>query len=221
MLEVLLSLAAIVAVEVLFNVGINFAVNLLRNVFGTQRAMPETIKAELSDTDKKMAEETQNLIRDQFGENVSDSIRAMSNMERLQAANQFANNLADLYGLDIQIDVVAQDPSQCGYYDWNKGKAVFNVVELWIKDDDKDFDAHIQNFFDTIIHELRHAVQRKAVTESGFWEVDEERRQKWDENFQPGNYVRADVNIRGYMEQPLENDAYTYAAYVMEGVFAK
>lgn len=221
MMEVLLSLAAIIAVEVLFNVGVNFAVSLLRNVFGTQRTMPETIKAELSDTDKKMAEETQNLIRSQFGENVSDSIRAMSNMERLQAANRFANDLANLYGLDIQIDVVAQDANQCGYYDWNKGKAVFNVVELWISNDNEEFDAHIQNFFDTIVHELRHAVQRKAVTEPGFWEVDEERRQKWDENFQPGNYVRADVNIRGYMEQPLENDAYTYAAYVMEGVFAK
>ena len=91
MMEVLLSLAAIIGVKLLFNVGVNFAVSMLRNVFGTPSTMPETIKAELSDTDKKMAEETQNLIRTQFGENVSDSIRSMSNMERLQAANQFAN----------------------------------------------------------------------------------------------------------------------------------
>ena len=221
MLEILGSLAAIIAVELLFNVGVNFAVNLLRNVFGHQQTIPETIKAELSDTDKEMAEQTKGLIKEQFGENVSDSIRSMSNMERLQAANQFANDLARLYGLDIEIDVVAQDANQCGYYDWSKGKAVFNVVELWISNDDTDFDAHIQNFFDTIVHELRHAVQRKAVTEPGFWNVDEERRQNWDQNFQPGNYIQADVNIRGYMQQPLENDAYTYAAYVMEGVFAQ
>lgn len=221
MLEVLGGLAFVIAVKALMNVGVNFLVSFLQGTFGRQRAMPETIKAELSDKDKEMAQQTKDLIHEQFGENVSDSIRAMSNMDRLQAANRFANDLAQLYGLDIEIDVVAQDATQCGYYDWSSGKAVFNIVELWISNDDPDFDAHIQNFFDTIVHELRHAVQRKAVTEPGFWDVEEERRQKWDENFQPGNYVRADVNIRGYMEQPLENDAYTYAAYVMEGVFEK
>lgn len=219
MLEVLGSLVA--SVKELINKGVCFTISLLQNLFGEQQTMPETIKAELSDTDKEMAEQTKNLIKEQFGENVSDSIRAMSNVERLQAATQFANDLAKLYGLEIEIDVVAQAANQCGYYDWSTGKAVFNVVELWISNDYENFDAHIQNFFDTIIHELRHAVQRKAVTEPGFWNVDEERRQKWDQNFQPGNYVRADVNIRGYMQQPLENDAYTYAAYVMEGVFAQ
>ena len=47
MLEFLGTLAAIIAVELLFNAGVNFAVHLLRNVFGHQQVLPDTIKAEL------------------------------------------------------------------------------------------------------------------------------------------------------------------------------
>lgn len=226
MLEAILTGAAVgVAarlIHVIMNAGVKYLVSTIRDFFGGGvQTLPDTIKAELSEKDKEMAAQTQDLIHQEFGEDVSSSVKTMSNMERLQAADRFANRLAELYGLDIQIDVVAQAETQCGYYDWQNGKAVFNIVELWVANDDPQFDAHIQNFLDTIVHELRHAVQRKAVGEPGFWDVEEERRQRWEENFQPGNYIQPSTNIRAYMEQPLENDAFTFAGYVLEGVFAK
>lgn len=221
MLEWIAEEGARFLVRNLLCVAVGYAVDFFQRWFGHQQAMPETIQAELSETDRRMISQTQNLLRQQFGDDISGAIKAMGNMERLQAANKFTQDLAALYGLDIEIDVMAQNIDNCGYYNRADRKVHFNIVELWIDNDDPQFDAHIQNFFDTIVHELRHAVQHKAVEEPGFWDVEEERRQAWDQNFAPGGYIQASTNIRGYMMQPVENDAFTFASNVMEGVFAQ
>lgn len=218
----LLSVVASLAIKFVCNIGVNLVVSFFRNLFSNEeQVMPDTIRCELSDTDKQMAQQTNELINEHFGEDVCSSIKSMSNIERLQAADKFANELKELYGLDIDIDVVAQEERQCGYYNWQESKAVFNVIELWIDNNDPAFEEHIKNFFDTIIHELRHAVQYKAVSQEGFWNVEQDRRESWKNNFDPNNYIRAEIDLRGYMTQPVENDAYTFAAYVMEGAFAQ
>lgn len=218
--EILIRVATTMIARMLWNAA-RFGVQYLRNQFGHRQAMPQSIQAELSETDRMMARKTQDLLHEQFGDDISAGVKAMSNMERLQAANQFANDLARMYGLDIGIDVMAGDIGHCGFYDRMNRKARFNIVELWSDNDDPQFDAHIQNFFDTIIHELRHAVQHKAVEEPGFWEVDEQRRKAWEDNYAPGAYISGDVDIRGYMLQPVENDAFTFASIAMEGVFGE
>lgn len=218
--EILVAVGLALIRQMLWN-AVRFGVQFLRNQFQHRQTIPESIQAELSETDLAMVERTQNLMREQFGEDVASSIKAMSNLERLQAANRFANDLAQVYGLDIEIDVMAENIEHCGFYNRAERKARFNIVELWMDNEDPQFDAHIQNFFDTIVHELRHAVQHKAVEDPGFWEVEESRRTAWAENFAPGGYIPAHVNIRGYMMQPVENDAFTFASVAMEGVFAK
>lgn len=218
--EILVTIAGKLVLDMLWRAA-KFGVKFFRDHYGHRQIMPQSIQTEMSEMDMAMAGKTRDLFREHFGEDISASIKAMSNMERLQAANQFANNLSQLYGLDIEIDVMAQDASCCGFYSRQKRKAQFNIVELWIDNEDPQFDAHIQNFFDTIVHELRHAVQHQAVEGGGIWAVAEDRRRAWEENFAPGGYIRADVNIRGYMLQPVERDAFSFASNVMEGVFAK
>lgn len=191
------------------------------NLFREAETMPEHTKAPLSEIDEIKANETKNLIREKFGNNVTETIRGMSNIERLKAADDFAKSLSELYGLDIKIDVNSQSDIY-GYYNFQNKQATFSVLDLWVDNEDKNFDKHIQNFFDTVVHELRHAVQYDAVHgNNDIWMVDEERRQAWEDNFKPGHYINPDVNARGYFYQPVENDAYTFAAYVVEGVFLK
>lgn len=196
--------------------------DFFKGLFGKPATtVPETIQAELCETDQEKIAQSQALFHEHFGEDVCQTIRNMSNMERVDAANRFANDLAKLYDVDVNIDINISNVEECGYYNHLENKAVFNILELLVSNDNPNFESHIRNFFDTIVHELRHAVQNKAVEEPGFWDIDEARRKAWEENLKPGNYIDPQVDIRGYMMQPTENDATTFAANVLEGVFTK
>ena len=84
--------------------------------------------------------------------------------------------------------------------------------------DDEFFNYGVRSVMETIVHELRHAVQWKAITENNFWNVDEKTRDLWAENLNFDNYIDPEVDFKGYCEQPVEADARTFSALVMEGV---
>ena len=131
---------------------------------------------------------------------------------------EFAEELVKRYGLDIDVDITVSQIENCGQYNWQKRKAEFNIVALMLDGNHEHFEYCVRETLDTIIHELRHAVQHKAIRDEGFWNVEEERRVRWAENMMKGNYIRPEVNFRAYCSQPIEADAATFAARVMEGV---
>ena len=70
---------------------------------------------------------------------------------------------------------------------------------------------------DTVVHELRHAVQWSMIEgKNSVWEASEAHRQALARNF--AHYVRYDRDVRGYQMQLVERDAVTFAATVMRGV---
>ena len=181
--------------------------------------IPQSLEAEMSSYDIQKIQETQNLVQECFcrdGQTVADSLAAMSNLDRIKAAEEFAKKLAVLYGLDIQIDVNIDDPSACGAYFWGEKAIRLNLVELMVDGKSPDFAPHIMNFIDTVIHEERHAVQHRALMEPGFWEIDEETRGRWAWNLE--HYIRPEVDVEGYVKQPIERDAFTFANLVIQGV---
>lgn len=182
----------------------------------THALPPESVKVELSETDNKKVEETRDLIHDKFGEDVADTIAKASNKERIDIMDEFAKDLAKLYGLDIDIDITVDDVSLWGYYSHNEKKAVFNIAALMIDAKNESFKAVVFEVIDTIIHELRHAVQHKSMSDSDFWDIGEERAKLWEQNMK--NYIRAGVDPRGYASQPVEADAVTFAGAVMSEV---
>ena len=186
-----------------------------------QQSLPETSKAELSETDQKKVEQTQALIGQCFGDNPVECLKNASNKDRIHLMAEFADQLADLYGLEIEVDVTVSEVKNFGAYNWNEKKAVFNIALLMVDGTNEHFDFCVRETLDTIIHELRHAVQHRTVFEPGFWDVDEERRLAWAQNMAPGNYITASTDMRAYVGQPVEQDAATFAAAALEGVCNK
>ena len=211
-MEVLIPLAIAMAVEMLIEV-----VGGLIKRWGRQK-LPQNARAELSDTDREEIEVTQELIAECFGEDVVARIKSASNKERIALMTEFADRLAKEYGLDIEVDVTVDNVQSWGAYNWEQRKAVFNIALLMVDGNHEQFDYCVRETLDTIIHELRHAVQHKAINEPGFWNVSDERRVAWADNMVGGNYIPATVDARAYANQPIELDAFTFAAAVMEGV---
>lgn len=197
----------------------------LESLWGTPsntQSLPLSLTAEMSDHDRAMADRSRELIRECFcrdGNHVMDSIRQMNANERLEAARVFSDRLAQLNGLDnIKISFFQDNNIEnCGSYNDETKTASFNIVELMWDGSDAAFEARISNFIDTIVHEQRHAVQMRAIREKGFWQIDDERRAQWANNLPP-RYISPKMDIRGYRMQPLESDAFTYAAMVLRGV---
>lgn len=212
MLEYLATAAIIFAIGVLGEIIFE-----LLDQWGQQR-LPETSRAELSTADQKKAEQTQELIGQCFGANPVECLKSASNKDRIHLMAEFADQLADLYGLDIEVDVTVSEVKNLGAYNWKEKKAVFNIALLMVDGTNEHFDFCVRETLDTIIHELRHAVQHRTVFEPGFWNVDEDRRLAWAQNMAPGNYISASTNMRAYVGQPVEQDAITFAAAALEGV---
>lgn len=196
------------------------AISALRKQWGQQH-LPETSKAELSETDQIKAYQTRALIGECFGTDPVECLKNASNKDRIRLMTEFADQLADLYGLDIEVDVTVNELHHLGAYNWKEKKAVFNIALLMVDGNHEHFDICVREILDTIIHELRHAVQYRTVDEPGFWDVDDERRLAWAQNMAPGNYISPSVNMRAYANQPIERDAVTFAAAAMEGVCRK
>lgn len=192
-------------------------VDELRSNWGTC-ALPETSQVEISETDREMVQQTQQVIQECFGENTVESLRTAKNVERIAMMNEFAQRLVQIYDLDIDVDVVIQETDHHGAYSWNNKKAVFNIILLTVDGDNPNFEVCVREVLDTIVHELRHAVQHKAIEQEGYWNVDEERRVAWANNMTPGNYINPAVDFRGYTKQPVEADAATFASQVLQGV---
>ena len=210
--ETMIALGIAAAVQILFSV-----IGGLIKQWGSQE-MPETIQAEMSDTDQAKIRDTQRLMADCFGDNVTDRIRNASNKERIALMADFAERLAREYDLDIEVDVTVSNLQNCGAYNWKEKKAVFNIALLMVDGDHEQFAYCVRETLDTIIHELRHAVQHKSIEQPGFWNVEDEVRNAWANNMASGNYIRPEVDMRAYAMQPIERDAVTFAALVMKGV---
>lgn len=209
-----------IIITALISVGLGLVCGVIEGLMERwgQRSLPEAAQVEMSETDQQMIQESQQLIQECFGENATETLRAASNIERINLMNEFAQRLAQLYDLDIDVDVVIQNANNQGAYNWGTKKAVFNIILLTVDADSPHFEACVRETLDTIIHELRHAVQHKAIEQDGYWNVSEERRGAWANNMAPGNYIRASVDYKGYVKQPIEADSATFAAQVLQGV---
>ena len=211
----------IVGVAVSAIIGVAAAIiDALRERWGPQK-LPQASCAQMSETDQAQIEATRELVRKCFGEDVVERLQKASNKERIDLMARFAEELARQYELDIEVDVTVSKVEECGAYNWKERKAVFNIALLMVDGKNEHFDYCVRETLDTIVHELRHAVQHRAVEQPGFWNVEESRRLAWAKNMTPGNYISPKANIRAYAAQPIEKDAVTFAAMVMGEVKAK
>lgn len=163
-----------------------------------------------------MAEETRAAIEKLFGTPADEKIMRMAEKEeREEASTKLILELCGLYHISLtKITYFYEDSGSMGAYGPHDKSIALNIKYLMTGDR-----ACIREYLDTIVHELRHAVQRSAIEGDDYWQVPEERQKSWLGNMVPmSNYISFGEDPEGYYTQPVEMDAFTFAHYVMEGV---
>ena len=189
---------------------------LTRKLFGVRPKTPQ-FQVNFTECDYKMMLETQNLIQDDFskkGESIVQTMGDLSVEERKKKAESFVTHLANLYGISAEVEWFTDSIERCGNY--NNGIIRLNDAELQLPPDTPEYESQLRNFVDSIVHECRHAVQINALLSPGFWNISDENLMQWYNNLR--NYIPSVLDLRGYCEQPVEADAFAFAATILKGV---
>jgi hypothetical protein len=79
-------------------------------------------------------------------------------------------------------------------------------------------DIGVEEFFDTVVHEGRHAYQQYAIENPGIIN-NQAIIQAWSANFE--NYLSAELyGMDIYINQPVEADAWSYATQIRDGIYS-
>jgi hypothetical protein len=92
-------------------------------------------------------------------------------------------------------------------YNSNSDAVTINTMSL------DDGNLHeLGGLLDTVTHEMRHNLQHEAVENpERFPDIPRDVIASWAVNFQDGNYIRYSDDPRGYNDQPVEADAWSFA----------
>jgi len=93
-----------------------------------------------------------------------------------------------------------------GYYD---GGGVIHINMDVLVEPDNCLDA-----LDTIVHELRHAFQKRACNYPAVYGISIAQASIWADNFR--FYISPDMDYNAYYNQPVEYDARTFAQAVLD-----
>lgn len=172
------------------------------------------VKLDLTEEDKQLIDKCREVMGEYFPEGIEKRMINMSPSERMQLVKDLVNKLSGIYGVEIFdvafLTIREIGPGCMGYYDFNYKNIRFNL-DLLSCDDPNILRAMI----DTIFHEMRHALQYRAVTDSSCTYGTEEQRRLWALNFV--NYISSQVDFAYYQEQIIENDASVIAEEVIKG----
>ena len=188
----------------------------LKDLWGAIRKPPETlVSAPMTERDQEMADRTKQIVTEIFGQNAAATVEEADYNGRVALASNLIERLAEAYG--VQLDgcelYIDSNINNCGGYSIKENQIKLNGAYLFSEDPDL-----IYEFIDTVIHELRHAVQFQSILNPEIaeaWQVSEETKENWKQNFL--NYTPSTANLRAYMSQPVENDARTFAALSLRG----
>lgn len=205
------------------------AVLLIRERLQNSTPISPAINADvLSDYDKEIAIQTEDVVKETIGEKPVEALKQMSSSEKIAAMENLSKELIKLYDLnDVQVEIVHIPTNSFGYYCHDTKTLTVDISYLLydmntINADNRDtiFEYAVRETIDTIVHELRHAVQHKAIQldNNEYWEIDESKRIEWAQNII--NYISPDVDPKGYYQQPIECDAFTFAHESLKGVFS-
>lgn len=172
------------------------------------------VHIDLTEEDKQLIDKCREVMGQNFPEGIVNRMKGMSPTERAQLFRDLVKELNSVYSVDISdIAFLTNNeigPGVYGYFDNSNNSIRFNADLL--NTDDPNI---LHEMVDTIFHEMRHALQFRAVTDSSCTYGSEEQRQKWALNFV--NYIPARVDFAYYQQQVIEDDARQFAAEAIKG----
>lgn len=164
--------------------------------------------------DQKIIAEIRRRIVRRFPDGILNGMSELSGEGRIQQIKEVHQELCQLYKLqdeDIQLcfsDSTEMGPRCHGYCRWDVRMICLNKDFIMTTDL-----SCLKECIDTVIHELRHAFQHKAIQECALWRdfggVSQEQVRGWALNFY--NYIPADLDLKGYERQLVEYDARNFA----------
>lgn len=162
------------------------------------------VKPELTDDDYTLIEKCREVMKSNFPQGIETRLKGMSPTERADLFQKLVLELNGVYGINItniaflHVDEIGY--GVYGYYIRETNSIRFNFDLL-----SSDEPMILREMVDTIFHEMRHALQYKAVTDSNCNYGTEEQRYLWALNFL--NYIPGYVDFAYYQQQILEADA--------------
>lgn len=172
------------------------------------------VKPELTDEDKALIDKCREVMRENFPQGIEARVKTMSPEERTALFQKLVKELNSVYGVNIS-NVGFLHNSEIGsgtygYYDRETNSIRFNADLLSSNETEV-----LREMVDTIFHEMRHALQYRAVSDSSCNYGTEEQRRLWALNFV--NYISAYVDFAYYQEQIVEADARLIAEESIKG----
>lgn len=164
--------------------------------------------------DEKMKVECQALLEDFFKEpsdlpmylRIEHHMKGMSSEQKKVLIEQITQKTSSIMGVNIA-SVNFENSQSMGAY--HLGKNSLMVSEAYL-----EFDECNVEIIKTIFHELKHAVQFKAITPGGnIWGYSEETLIAWANNFQ--DYINYMWDPEGYILQAIETDSFGFECSVI------
>ena len=212
--EILFAIAVYLVCETVI-MGIAWCINLLSHEQRKKKCKEWLVNVDLTSDDRTLIERNRELLRELFPDgNIGHSMKEMSREDRVRLMLKLTEEAARNY--DVEVDSVKIAPgSEMGYgcygfYSYRENMIVFNQDMVCCDNPDV-----LREIVDTVFHELRHAQQYRAVTDSDYEFGSQEQKQRWALNYVEGNYIPADVDFELYQKQTIEEDARAVAAATM------
>lgn len=168
---------------------------------------PDDYKHEkkIRDIERKCIENLDDILKN---DSLEDTLRNQTPSERLDFIDQVANIASNAFGVKTnEIQYYHGGETSFGVYNREDNRIYLNEAYVTC---DNIYLVKEQLF--TIFHETMHAAQWNAVKnlvlegdDSGY---SKELLLEWAENFK--NYIRPDVDMEGYRNQPLEREAFGF-----------
>ncbi len=164
--------------------------------------------------DKDMRDNCQNLLDLYFKEpvdaelyeRINEKMKNLNKNEKKELLREITIKASDI--MHVKLDNIEfSNESYMGGYFYKEKKLVISSAYL-------SQESCSVELVKTIFHELKHAVQYKAISRGGnVWGYSDETLISWVNNFQ--NYISSAYDPEGYLCQPLEIDSFGYECSVI------
>jgi hypothetical protein len=169
-------------------------------------------------SDMQMIEEGREIIKTYFPDGIENTMISLSADARIEKIKEITAEIAAKYKIEVNYltflsveQLVEKGNSQytAGYYDFEQKGIAINVNMLLLNNGEM-----LKDVINTIFHECRHAYQFMAIHHPDEYPVDPQTILDWANNFT--NYISPELDLKGYMNQPIEYDARNFADYTLK-----
>ena len=171
-----------------------------------------------------------NAVNEVFPQGIQEASKNMSPDQRVEKLAELTNTIATTIGLSEEIPEIAFFVPEnqrdffksCGEYDFVTNTIRLNLAMI-ANERPKRYEEQVY----TIIHELHHALQYKAISawaEGGNYKqygIPEGLIAEWAKNLSDDNYIKPTENMRDYFFQPVEQSAFWIESKVRRAVYNK